>query len=403
MPAASVPTFKKICLHCGQGFVAYLQTTDYCSQKCASLAYKERKRIECLKETSLEVRENQRLLLLDKNWLTISDAAKLLQMSRTTLYKILQRKGVELRKFTARTVRVAREYLEHISETRETYINTTVQGQEENLGRWMSKKQVMETYGISDSGMYQILKRRGIKPHRIGNASFYDKDEMYRVFHKVELEGVNEWYTFAELMEATGLTRKTIVAILTGISPKTFSQFQLNPEEFIIRVGNIINDEKAMAVIQKIAYEKTFNTYHVDIFAETTLRGKLGVNAIASAKSLYDLVVVDSAGVEKNFAEALEKEDDVVVYTKLPRGFYINTPMGHYNPDWAVAFREGSVKHIYFVAETKGNEWQRSQLRGAEDCKLECAARHFEAISQSGNVIYGVARDYKTLYDKVMK
>lgn len=77
--------------------------------------------------------------------------------------------------------------------------------------------------------------------------------------------------------------------------------------------------------------------------------------------------------------------------------------MDHYNPDWAVAFREGSVKHVYFVAETKGNEWQRSQLRGAEDCKLECAARHFEAISQSGNVIYGVARDYKTLYDKVMK
>ena len=158
-----------------------------------------------------------------------------------------------------------------------------------------------------------------------------------------------------------------------------------------------------MAVVQKIAYEKTTNTYDVDIFTESTLRGKLGVNAIASAKSLYDLVVVDSAGVEKNFAESLEKEDDVVVYTKLPRGFYINTPMGHYNPDWAVAFREGSVKHIYFVAETKGNEWQRSQLRGAEDCKLECAARHFEAISQSGNVIYGVARDYKTLYDKVMK
>ena len=219
-----------------------------------------------------------------------------------------------------------------------------------------------------------------------------------------EAVGTNVKYDLVgKLVEATGLTRKSIVAILTGISPKTFSQFQLNPEEFIIRVGNIINDEKAMAVVQKIAYEKTTNTYDVDIFTESTLRGKLGVNAIASAKSLYDLVVVDSAGVEKNFAESLEKEDDVVVYTKLPHGFYINTPMGHYNPDWAVAFREGSVKHIYFVAETKGNEWQRSQLRGAEDCKLECAARHFEAISQSGNVIYGVARDYKTLYDKVMK
>ena len=141
----------------------------------------------------------------------------------------------------------------------------------------------------------------------------------------------------------------------------------------------------------------------MDIFTKDTLRGKIGINAIESTKSLYDLVVVDSEGVEKRFAEALETHDEVAVYTKLPRGFYINTPMGHYNPDWAVAFNEGTVKHIYFIAETKGNEWQRSQLRGAEDAKLECAARHFEAISQSGNVVYGVAKDYKTLYDKVMK
>ena len=105
-------------------------------------------------------------------------------MSRTTLYKVLQHNGVELRKFTARTVRVAREDLEHISETLETLINNTIQNQEENLGNWMSKKQVMEKYGISDSGMYQVLKRRGIKPHKIGTMSFFDKDEMYRVFHK---------------------------------------------------------------------------------------------------------------------------------------------------------------------------------------------------------------------------
>ena len=119
MPS-SVPTFKKICLHCGQEFVAYNTRTDYCSDRCSKLAYKERKRIERLKETSLEVRENERLILLDKNWLSISDAARLLQMSRTTLYKVLQHNGVELRKFTARTVRVAREDLEHISEPRET-------------------------------------------------------------------------------------------------------------------------------------------------------------------------------------------------------------------------------------------------------------------------------------------
>lgn len=174
----------------------------------------------------------------------------------------------------------------------------------------------------------------------------------------------------------------------------------MNPEEFIIKTANIINDAKAMAVIQKIAYERSNKTYDVDIFTESTLRGKLGVNAIESAKSLYDIVVVDSQGVEKNFAEALEREDIVEVYTKLPRGFYINTPMGHYNPDWAVVFKEGSVKHIYFIAETKGNDWQESQFRGAEDAKIECARRHFAAISDC-KVKYGVAKDYQTLYNLV--
>ena len=83
----------------------------------------------------------------------------------------------------------------------------------------------------------------------------------------------------------------------------------------------------------KICYERTNNTYDVDIFTEDTLRGKIGINAIESTKSLYDLVMVDSEGVEKHFAESLKKETDVAVYTKLPRGFYINTPIGHYNPD----------------------------------------------------------------------
>ena len=205
------------------------------------------------------------------------------------------------------------------------------------------------------------------------------------------------------LVMETGLTRKTLVTILKGIRPETFYQFRMNPEEFIRKTANIINEEKAMAVVQKICYELTGNTYDVDIFTESTLRGKVGINAIESTKSLYDLVVVDSEGVEKQFAEALESHEEVAVYTKLPKGFYINTPMGHYNPDWAIAFNEGTVKHIYFVAETKGNEWQRSQLRGAEEAKLECAARHFDAISQGGNIVYGVAKDYKTLFDKVMK
>ena len=157
-----------------------------------------------------------------------------------------------------------------------------------------------------------------------------------------------------------------------------------------------------MAVIQCIRYEKLEDKFSTDIFTESMLRGKLGVNAIESTKSLYDLVVLDSMGTEKSFAESLEQENDVVVYTKLPRGFYINTPMGKYNPDWAVAFREGSVKHVYFVAETKGNALQGSQLRSSEKSKIECARRHFKAISDNG-YIYDVATDYQSLYDMVTK
>ena len=126
------------------------------------------------------------------------------------------------------------------------------------------------------------------------------------------------------------------------------------------------------------------------------------MNALKSHKSLYDLVVVDSKGIEMDFANQLESRNEVAVYTKLPNGFYINTPVGHYNPDWVVAFREGSVKHVYFVAESKGNDLQGSQLRGSEESKIECARRHFKAISDNG-YIYDVAKDYKSLYDIVTK
>ena len=224
-----------------------------------------------------------------------------------------------------------------------------------------------------------------------------------RTIHVTEAVGKGVTYDLiGQLVTTTGLTRKTIVEILKGIKPSTFSMFKMNPEEFIIKTGLIINDCKALAVIQCIKYEKLNDEFSTDIFTVETLRGKLGINAIESKKSLYDLVVLDSMGVEKNFAESLEHENDVVVYTKLPRGFYINTPMGKYTPDWAVAFREGSVKHVYFVAETKGNDIQGSHIRGIEDSKIACARKHFAAISENG-YIYDVATDYQSLYDKVMK
>lgn len=204
-----------------------------------------------------------------------------------------------------------------------------------------------------------------------------------------------------ELVQRTGLKRSTIAAILTGIKSETFGMYRKNPEEFIIRASNIINEQKAIAVIEHITYHKMNKEYDVSIFSEQELRGRIGIDAIQSEKSLYDLVIVDSQGVEKHFAEQLELQDAVEVYTKLPRGFYINTPVGKYNPDWAIVFREGEVKHIYFVAETKGSE-DITQLRAVEHAKIECASRHFASISDS-KLKFGVVKNYETLYNKVMQ
>ena len=204
-----------------------------------------------------------------------------------------------------------------------------------------------------------------------------------------------------ELVQRTGLKRSTIATILQRIKPETFGMYRTNPEEFIIRAGKIIDGRKSSAVIEHIAYHKMDQQYEADIFSAQELRGRIGIDAIRSDKSLYDLVVVDSQGVEKRFAEELEQQEMVEVYTKLPRGFYISTPMGKYNPDWAIAFREGSVKHIYFVAETKGSE-DVTQLREVEQNKIECARRHFASISDS-TVKFDVVSSYSSLYNKVMK
>ena len=203
-----------------------------------------------------------------------------------------------------------------------------------------------------------------------------------------------------KLVEETGLTRKTIVQILTGIEKPVFDQFKTNPEEFIIKAAGLINDEKATAIIQHITYDVMDDHYDTDIFTDHTIKGKLGTNAMKANKHLYDHVVYDSTN-ERDFAEKLDVSNDVAVYVKLPDGFYISTPVGHYNPDWAIAFYEGTVKHIYFIAETKGS-MNSLQLREIEKSKIHCAREHFKAISGE-NVVYDVVDSYEALLDKVMK
>lgn len=203
-----------------------------------------------------------------------------------------------------------------------------------------------------------------------------------------------------KLVSETGLTRKDIVSILTGISAATFDQYKYNPEEFILKSAQLINEQKATAIIEHITYHILDDKYDTDVFTEPTIKGKLNVNAMKAQKHLYDHIVYDSTN-ERNFATELDTSTSVAVYVKLPDGFYISTPVGKYNPDWAIAFYEGKVKHIYFVAETKGS-MSSMQLREIESGKIHCAREHFKAISND-NVVYDVVDSYKSLLDKVMK
>lgn len=203
-----------------------------------------------------------------------------------------------------------------------------------------------------------------------------------------------------KLVDETGLTRKAVVAILQGIRPAVFNQFKDNPEEFIAKAAELINDQKATAIIEHITYDVLDERYGTDIFTDPTVKGKFGVNAMKVKKHLYDHLVYDSSN-ERNFAADLDTNANVAVYVKLPDGFYISTPVGRYNPDWAIAFYEGTVKHIYFVAETKGS-MDSMQLRLIEESKIHCAREHFKAISD-GNIVYDVVDSYKTLLEKVMR
>ena len=233
-----------------------------------------------------------------------------------------------------------------------------------------------------------------------GNAFSKSKSATYDSSKRIHANSSVKYDLIGKLVGETGLTRKTIVAILTGIEKSVFEQFKFNPEEFIIKTAALINDEKATAIIQHITYNVLDEHYDTDIFTEPTIKGKLGSNAMKAQRHLYDHIVYDSAN-ERDFAADLDTNMDVAVYVKLPDSFYIATPVGRYNPDWAIAFYEGTVKHIYFIAETKGS-LSSMQLRLIEESKIHCAREHFKAIS-NGNVVYDVVDSYQALLEKVMK
>ncbi len=258
------------------------------------------------------------------------------------------------------------------------------------------KLRVSEIYFKVETGAMEQIKS---KEELVSGASFV-KEESASYGNVVATSSNVKYDLIGKLVDETGLTRKAVIQILQGIQPATFNQFKNNPEEFIIKVAALINDEKATAIIEHITYDVMDDKYGTDVFTAPTIKGRLGVNAMKAKKHLYNHIVYDSTN-ELTFATELDTNTNVAVYVKLPDGFYISTPVGHYNPDWAIAFYEGTVKHIYFVAETKGS-MNSMQLRLIEESKIHCAREHFKAIS-NGEVVYDVVDSYKTLLDMVTK
>lgn len=205
-----------------------------------------------------------------------------------------------------------------------------------------------------------------------------------------------------EVAKGANLTRQTAGKILAGINANTFANFKANPEEFIRQASRLIEEQKAATLINGITYKKTEDTYEDDIFTINNLKGKKGSgdgdSILDVEKHVYDLLRYDSSN-ERKFAQELETSQEVSVYAKLPTGFKIPTPVGDYNPDWAIVFENDTVKHIYFVAETKGS-MSSLQLRGSEDLKINYAREHFKLL-EDDSVKYDVVDGYESLLDIV--
>lgn len=196
-----------------------------------------------------------------------------------------------------------------------------------------------------------------------------------------------------DIARGARLTRRSVVKILQGIDNKILL-FKNNPEEFIRNVVKTIREQKATMVVEHISYNRIAGKYDSSIFVPER---KLNINKVIEAqKHITPYIAFDSEG-EREFAEALEGATEVQVYAKLPRKLKIPTPVGNYAPDWAIVFNDGTVRHVFFVAETKGS-LDGMELRGVEKAKTECAKKLFNRISTS-KVRYGVVDKFENLYD----
>ncbi len=200
-----------------------------------------------------------------------------------------------------------------------------------------------------------------------------------------------------KVAEGALLTRRTTAAILKGISPAKLIMFRYNPEEFISKVIKLINEQKATMIVEHISYDQIDGSYDSTIFTAEKNTQSFD-KAFRAEKHIQDFVFTDGTAeqsVERRFAQDLDAAKEVCVYAKLPKGFHIPTPIGNYSPDWAIAFNKGMVKHIYFIAETKGT-METLSLRPIEQAKISCAKKLFNELS-TDDVVYHDVDSYQNL------
>lgn len=220
--------------------------------------------------------------------------------------------------------------------------------------------------------------------------------------HQHSVHSAVKYDLVGKLAEGTQLTRRTVVDILKGLNIAVFVQFKTNPEHFIAETKRLINEQKATMIVEHLAYDPVEERYELDIFTAGQTKQDFSKSGAKLARHIYDYVLTES-DIERKFVKELDTASEVVVYAKLPRGFLIPTPVGDYNPDWAIAFKEGAVKHVYFVAETKGS-MSSMELRQIERTKIECARKFFDQLNRKyapENVKYDVVNSFDKLMELV--
>jgi len=240
---------------------------------------------------------------------------------------------------------------------------------------------------------------------QVDNATFdgVKQGESFKVtesttdFHRASAHSAVKYDLIGRLAGETQLTRATVASVLQGINKAVFSQYRTNPEDFMQKAARLMNEQKATVIVEHIAYDPTGDTHTMDIFTQDKPKEDFS-KAVKANHHIYDYVFTDSKN-ERDFVRELDASTEVVVYAKLPRGFFIPTPVGNYNPDWAIAFQQGKVKHVYFVAETKGS-MSSMDLRKIEESKIECARKFFAKIT-SDQVKYDVVDGYGKLMELV--